>query len=136
LTLLKDQELEIATETESFHLPNHWENSAIPLHPTRITLNMLPEETKVEKLRQIFNSLAQLENVRVGGCELMISMNEDLSEEITSMENQLFVYTPASFGFQLATGAGNLVTQAIKGEVTIEEVVVGCGTEYGKLLED
>lgn len=61
----------------------------------------------------------------------MVAMNEDVQSRGIS-ENYIIAYNPGCFSFQLATGEGNMVTQAIHGEIKISDVLLGCGPEYGE----
>jgi len=131
LQLLKDYEQE-SEPVATFALPEGWHDKAFPLQPSHIRLPMRPNKTARETLRDYFGSLSEMEDLCIGGRELMVAMNEDLLELRDISPQHIIAYNPASFNFQLATGEGNLVTQVIHGEITISEVLLGCDSEYGE----
>ncbi len=116
--------------TQPFRLPNDWISSAMPIKPSAFKVLLKNNETPRSFLGEHFRSLSQFEERGVGGRELMISMNEDLQEN--HEQGHLSVYNPAAFNFQLATGEGNLVTQILKEEIVIEQIVIGCKANYGE----
>lgn len=131
LQLLKDYERE-PEAVSTFLLPEGWHDKAIPLRPSHIKLPVGPNKTARETLRDYFVNLPEMEDLCIGGRELMVAMNEDLRERRDIPEDYIIAYNPASFNFQLATGEGNLVTQAVRGEIIISEVLLGCDSNYGE----
>jgi len=129
--LTEDSEVsnEITQETPYiFTLPEGWQEPSLPLHPSLAKLPQKPGETVRQTLRAYFAPLAtNVENVNVGGRELMVAMNEDLlAWKNSPLEEQVVTaYNPASFDFQLATGEESLVTHVLQGDITIVEVVLG-----------
>lgn len=132
LQLLQDYEYEPEAAITSFQLPEGWRGSAVPLRPGYAKLPVKPGETPHQALRNYFANLSEMEDLGIGGCELMVAMNEDLQEQRDIAEDYVIAYNPASFNFQLATGEANLVTQVIRGEVIISEVLLGCSPDYGE----
>ena len=136
LKLLKYEEEVDNESVKTFSLPPNWELAPTALQPASVRFPVLPKEERARKLRLLFEDLAKLHNIGIGGCELMVSMNEDWQAKHGSEEGHILAYSPACFGFQLATGNGNLVTQIIKGEVSIIEVTIGCEIEQRHTSED
>jgi hypothetical protein len=131
LQLLQGYEYE-SEAAATFQLPEGWHDKATLLRPGHVKLPMRPNKTPRETLRDYFANLSEMEDLGIGGRELMIAMNEDLREPRDIPEEYIIAYNPASFNFQLATGEGNLVTRVIQGEITISEVLLGCDPEYGE----
>lgn len=131
LQLLKDYEQE-PEAVATFALPEGWQDKAFPLQPGYTKLPVKPNKTVRETLRDYFGSLSGMEDLCIGGRELMVAMNEDLLEPSDISPQYIIAYNPASFNFQLATGEGNLVTLVIHGEIAISEVLLGCDSDYGK----
>lgn len=130
LQLLKDYEHE-ADPVATFLLLEGWHDKAIPLQPSHAKLPLRPNKTPRETLRSYFATLSEFEDLSIGGRELMVAMNEDVQSRDIS-ENYIIAYNPGCFSFQLATGDGNMVTQAIHEEIKISDVLLGCGPEYGQ----
>ncbi len=131
LQLLEDYEQE-PEAVAPFLLPDRWVNQPILLRPGYARLPVSPDKTPRAALSDYFSNLSKFEDLGIGGRELMVAMNEDLYEGRRILEGYTIVYNPASFNFQLATGEGKLVTQAIHGEITISEVLLGCDPDYEK----
>ncbi len=131
LQLLEDYEQE-PEAVAAFLLPDRWVDQPILLQPGYARLPVSPDKTPRAALRDYFSNLSRFEDLGIGGRELMVAMNEDLYEGRGILEGYITVYNPASFNFQLATGEGKLVTQAIHGEITISEVLLGCDPDYEK----
>lgn len=117
---------------EVFALPKGWEKTSQLLHPVSVTIPCKSGEMASQILRTFFASLAYREEMGIGGCELMIAMNEDLLDGgSTLIESGLIsVYSPACFDFQLATGENNLITHVLEGSISIKDVVIGCDSSY------
>lgn len=111
-------------EAVAYELPAGWKDSAVPLRPGRVKLPLQGKPVS-EILREYFAPIAKLEEIGIGGRELMVAMNEDVKENAATDEDYVPAYSPASFGFHLATGEGRLVTQVIKGEISILAVLLG-----------
>lgn len=135
LKLLKEEDN--ATESkEALKLPPNWETKPSHLQTATIEFPVYPREERVQKLRLLFGDLVKLQNLGIGGCELMVSMNEDWQDSQRQNQAHTLVYSPACFGFQLATGDGNLVTQIINGEIAIVDVTIGVEQSQVQLPEE
>ncbi len=123
---------ELTDKAEVFTLPEGWGKTPRLLHPITVKIPFQSNEMFSQTLRAFFAPLANTEEVGIGGCELMVAMNEDLlgGGNILTENGLVTVHTPACFDFQLATGEDNLITQVIQGSVSIEDVVIGCDSSY------
>lgn len=130
LRLLQDSKSEVAITP--FQLPDGWRRCAVSLRPGSTRLPLKPGGTPRQTLRNYFANLSEMEDLGIGGCELMVAMNEDCLEEGDMMKDYTIAYNPASFNFQLATGEGNFVTQIIRGEILIGEVLLDCSPDYAE----
>lgn len=121
-------------DTQAFALPQKWFSIPQLLSPQAVEVHRLPDRTLSQMLKAYFAELTQTESLNIGGCELMIAMNEDAAnkESSTVRGNFVTVYSPASFNFQFATGEGNLVTRVLEERITIEEITLGCNSGYAK----
>lgn len=115
-----------------FELPEGWWQRQVPLmrHMKRIQ-SVCWDETET-KLRNDFQQVvAGLEQHGLGGLEVLVAAHksarhsrQDRGKEEDS-QTGFYVYSPACFNFQLATGERTLVSRLVRGEVHLGRVVVG-----------
>lgn len=122
--------------TAPYTLPEGWQRAAVPLDVNSVKFPLQPDELPEEAIRNYFSDLLLTQGSEIGGCELMVAMNMDAPVARDESEDFVTIYNPSAFHFELATGEGNIVTLMLENRVALEEVVMGCGAEYGYRFEE
>ncbi len=127
LNLLKDFANQKGVD-EGFRLPENWINESTSLSPNVNRISLRPDETPREALRAYFSALLKGDSDVLGGRELMVSMNEDVQRPFNEVgEQQISVYSPGSFGFQLVNkndDADNIVVRLIDGDIQVTQITL------------
>src|SRR5260370_24193438 len=134
LDLLKNSEH--SEETASiFTLPEGWQETPWLLYPAAVQIPRKSGETVSQTLQSYFASLLPMDDIGMGGRELMVAMNEDHGERENITTNHVTAYNPASFSFQLATGEDTMVTLVLQGKIRLGEVVLGASSSSEEELQ-
>lgn len=118
-----------------FTLPEGWQDTPLLLYPAAVQIPRKSGETVSRTLQSYFASLPQMNDIGLGGCELMVAMNEDHGERENIATNHVTAYNPASFSFQLATGEDTLVTLVLQGKIRLGEIVLGASSSNQDALQ-
>jgi len=121
---------------ELFDLPSGWDQSPVLQKPCS---KVIRQRTVVDAVRSEFGgTLGKLQAHGLGGTSLMVALHESAihihsKSETRRMGNELAnftVYSPASFGLQLASGPGTLVGAMMSGRVRVGKVLVGVKADW------
>jgi hypothetical protein len=138
LDLLEGSADPITDTPPPFDLPPDWFDHPQDLPRGRVQVPLGHDETPEQAYRRYFGKLADQEERGIGGCELLISMNEDahaleVSERppVANAEDvvgdrafrSVTAYYPGSFDFHLATRPEDLASRVIRDEVQVVAVV-------------
>lgn len=129
LKLLEELSIE-GTEGDEFRLPDNWIDEPTRLSPEVKKIRLQLDETPREALRRYFSTIHKSGSDVLGGSELMVSMNEDVNEDIyrhidENRRQYIDVYSPGSFDFQPVNrkdDAENIVVRLIDGDMQIEQI--------------
>jgi hypothetical protein len=113
-----------------FELPSGWGHNPTPLKPSS---KVVAHGKIADAVRREFaEPLSALKAHGFGGVGLMVSLHESASKHhhesaAKRMADQTCttIYNPASFGLQLASGDGTLVSAITSGRVRVGHVMVG-----------
>lgn len=125
-----------------FELPQGWEEQSISMKPHSKRVRNVRErgfaKVVADEFTEFFDGLRQR---GLGGRDVMIAAHQSAYRHCVARqgndesEPSIKVFSPASFNFQLATGAGRLVTAMLKDRVHLKQVVVGVQSDWATRTE-
>lgn len=119
-------------DVSPFSFPHGWEKRPVHIEPAKKPLAHDERGRDHAVAAAYEGAFREICRYGMGGTSLMVAMHRtaDCFARHSGQETQGFLFTPASFGFQLATGEDTLASRVLAEEVSVGAVVVGVTPDW------